>query len=441
MPGKYHYIVINHGTYEFESGLFDLTGSAPVNSLTGASYVANGIDHKRETTGNDFDLCNGGQPNSCPSLTAALWIGHGTGSYGAFSTGTSGSCTGGTGGTTGGGGDNTIISGSGVSFRFEAAAGGFVSTREVQGISLTAPGVGALASVGGAPILFDLENGSFIHLDSSGGTASQYTGLIYQTPTSTSGGIELNPGLGNGNIPALLGQIFAYSLTTFGQAGAAVDFTGDYGGVAIPGVQTSGKAETSLVSSTSLTQAVDGTGTPISGWETLTINYTDEWALDAYNLYLKVNNAQPVFFSQGIWNPVPASGSSLPPGTNDPGDAHPAYPASSAPSGYTQAHDVITGTNTDWTYTIGSGGSAPKFELYGNWTWGHESDISGAASSNNHAVVKYTFPTPTGTALNLTIFLTDGDHCGDYYLVNATFNNVGQPNGGSQSGGSVVVVR
>jgi Flp pilus assembly protein TadG len=444
-PGKYRYIVINHGTYEFESGLYDLTSSAPVNSGTGASYVANGIDHKNErsTSGgtDDFDLCNGGQPNSCPSLTAAVWIGHGGGAHGAFSTGTSGSCVGGSGGTTGGGGDATVVTGSGVSFRFESTAGGFVSTNEVAGIALGAPGVGALTSVGGAPILFDLENNSFIHLDTFDGATtytSQFAGLIYQTPTATGGGVELNPGLASGkNSPALAGQIFAYSLTTFGSAGRAVDFTADYGGVTQPGVATSGKAETSLVSSTSLTQAVDASGTPIPGQETLTINYTDEWALDAYNVYLKVNNAQPVFFSTGVWNPPPAAGSALPPASNTPGDAHPAYPGS-PPTGYAAAADPITSQNTDWTYTLASGA---KFEVYGNWTWGHESDISGANTGTNRAVIKYTFPIPTGTAVNLTIFLTDGDHCGDYYLVNASFNNIGQPAGGAQSGGSVVIVR
>lgn len=443
-PGRYRYIVINHGTYEFESGLYDLTSSAPVNTATAGSYVANGIDHKNErstSATDDWDLCNGGQPNSCPSLTAAVWIGHGGGSYAPFSNGTAGSCVGGTGGTTGGGGDATVISGSAVSFRFESGAGGFVSTNEVAGIALGGPGVGALTSVGGAPILFDLENNSFIHLDTNDAQTnytSQFAGLIYQTATATGGGVELNPGLASGKqSPALAGQIFAYSLTTFGGPGNAVDFRADYGGVAQPGVATSGKAEVSLVSSTSLTQAVDATGTPIPGQETLTINYTDEWALDAYDVYLKVNNAQPVFFSTGVWNPTPAAGSALPPASNDPGDAHPAYPGS-PPGGYTDAVDPITGQHTDWTYTLASGA---KFEVYGNWTWGHERDIAGATEGTNRAVIKYTFPIPTGTAVNITIFLTDGDHCGDYYLVNATFNNVGQPAGGAQSGGSVVVVR
>jgi len=449
MPGRYRYIVVNHGTYEFESGLYDLTSTAPVNTQTGGSYFANGIDHKNERNADDWDLCNGGQSNSCQSLTSAVWIGHGGGSYGAYDDGQSGSgtCAVGGGGTTGGGGDGTTISGSGVTFRFESTAGGFVSTNEVRGISLSAPGVGALTSVGGAPILFDLENNSFIHLDgpSSGedhqNSVSQFSGLIFQKRTATGGGVELNPGLtSDKKTAAVAGQIFAYSLTTFGSSGAAVDFTDDYGGMSQPTVGTSGKAEMSLVSSSALTQAVDATGTVIPGYETLTVNYTDEWALDAYAVYLKVNNAQPVFFSQGIWNPVPAGGSSLPPAGNTPGDNHPAR-AGAPPAGYTVKTDPITGQQTDWTITVGSGATAATFEVYGNWTWGHERDIAGATTKNNKAILKYTFPTPAGTAVNITIFLTDGDRCGDYYLVNATFNNQGQPGAGAQSGGSVVVVR
>ncbi|MEA2644833.1 MAG: putative Flp pilus-assembly TadE/G-like, partial [Chloroflexota bacterium] len=47
-PGRYSYIVINHGTYEFDPGLYDITDVAPVNTATGAGYTANGIDHSGE---------------------------------------------------------------------------------------------------------------------------------------------------------------------------------------------------------------------------------------------------------------------------------------------------------------------------------------------------------------------------------------------------------
>jgi len=444
-PGRYQYIVINHGTYEFESGFYDLTGTAPVNTLSAAGYRANGIDHSREDASGtkDWDLCGAKTPTGCPTLSASIWIGHGGGYFGPYSSGTApGSCSGG-GGIGGGGGDQTIVSGSSVSFRFESTAGGFVSTNEVQGISLSAPGIGSSAEVGGTPILFDLENSSFIHLDGQGSDkyVSQFSGLIYQTPAATGGGVEIEPGMASGkNSPALRGQVFAYSLTVFGTTGTAIDFTDGYGGVSQPPITTSGRAELSLVSSTSLTPAVDASGTVIPGQETLTINYTDEWALDAYDLYLRINNGQAVFFSQGVWNPTPPIGASLPPAVNNPGDSNPAYPGS-PPAGYTAAADPITGQNTDWTYTIGSGATASKFEVSGNWTWGHEAAISGARGGNNRAIIKYTFPIPTGTSTNITIFLTDGDHCGDYYNVNATLNNVGQPNPGAQSGGSVVLVR
>ena len=444
-PGRYRYIVVNHGIYDFETGLYDLTGVAPVNTVSGAGYRANGIDHSREVAG-DFDLCTGGTATSCPNLTASVWIGHGGGWYGPLVNPVGGSCTGG-GGTGGGGGDATVIEGTGVTFLFEPTAAGFVSTHEVNGIILSSPGVGAMPAVGGAPLLFDVENSSFVHLDARGAggdpddqPGSQFSGLIYQTNTATAGGVELNPGLAGQNTPAVTGQIFAYTLTTFGQSGPAIDFTADYGGISQPTISTSGNRELEIVSSTSLTQAVDATGAPIVGWETLTINYTDEWALDAYDIYVKINNSQPVFFSQGIWSPTPAPGAALPPPNNNPGDAFPANPGT-APAGYTAARDPITGQMTDWTYTVGTGANAPRYEVYGNWTWGHQQDIAGARAGNYRAVIKYTFPTPAGRSVNITTFLTDGDHCGDYYLVSAHFNNVGQPNQGAQSAGSVVLVR
>ena len=82
-PGIYGYIVINHGTYEFDPGLYDITGKAPVNTNSGGAYIANGIDHSGETAA-DFDLCTGGTPTSCPGLTAGVWIGNGGGGFGAY---------------------------------------------------------------------------------------------------------------------------------------------------------------------------------------------------------------------------------------------------------------------------------------------------------------------------------------------------------------------
>ena len=65
-------------------------------------------------------------------------------------------------------------------------------------------------------------------------------------------------------------------------------------------IATSGKNETSIISSVTLTPA---SGQP--NYSTLTVNYTDEWAMDAYDVYVKVNNGSPTFFSEGIWTSSP----------------------------------------------------------------------------------------------------------------------------------------
>ncbi|HLQ14342.1 MAG TPA: pilus assembly protein TadG-related protein, partial [Candidatus Eisenbacteria bacterium] len=290
-PGFYSSIVINHGNYEFGSGLYDITGTAPVNVATGAGYTATGIDHSRENAA-DFDLCTGGLPNSCPGLTAGVWIGHGGGSFAAYSGPTPGSCTNGVAGSGGGGGDLTVISGSGVVFRFEPGSGGFVSTHEVTGLTLAGAGVGALASVSGSPLLFDMENSSFIHLDSSqpgsGVPPNTTSGIIYQTPNATGGGVEFDPSMAGSNVsgqrlPAIQGQILAYSVTLFGARGGALDFRNGYGGGSVPGIGTSGRNENSIITSVTLTA-----GAP--GYSVLTVNYTDEWMMDAFDVYVKLNN-------------------------------------------------------------------------------------------------------------------------------------------------------
>jgi hypothetical protein len=430
-PGFYDYIVINHGTYEFDTGLYDITGLAPVNTATGGAYTANGIDHSKENAA-DFDLCTGGLPTSCPTLTAGVWIGHGGGAFAAYQGPVAGSCTGGLAGSGGGGGDATVVSGSGVTFRFESTSGGFVSTNEVQGLALAGSGVGALASVGGSPLLFDLENSSFIHLDSSqpgaGVPPNTVSGIIYQTPYATAGGVEFDPSMnGQNNVAAVQGQILAYTVTTFGGSGGAVDFQNGYGGGSLPGIGTSGKNETSIISSVSLKAAG-------SGYSTLTVNYTDEWMMDAYDVYVKVNNSSPQFFSQGIWSSTPGPGSPLPPPTNNPGDAYPAYPSSGLPGQYT-----ILGAN-DWSYTI-PGGNGATIEAKGQWAWGHQSDIPNAQSANYTAQLLYTFPNPSGNYISITLFALDGDHCGDYAYANYTFKSTGGPGPGQQSVGSVSLVQ
>src|SRR5579864_7794877 len=430
-PGKYTYIVINHGLYEFGSGLYDITGRAPVNTATGFGYLATGIDHSQEGAA-DFDLCTGGQPNSCPTLTAGVWIGHGGGAYYAYQGPTPGSCTGGVAGTDGGGGDATVVSGSGVVFRLEAGSGGFVSTKEVQGLALAGAGVGSLASVGGSPLLIDMENSSFIHLDSatpgSGVPPNQVSGIIYQNPGATGGGFELDPSMSSGHGgsgPSLAGQVLAYSLTTFGSSGGPMDFTNGYGGGSVPGIGTSGKNETSIISSVTLKP-----GAP--GYSILTVGYTDEWMMDAYDVYVKINNGNPQFFSQGIWTTAPGPGTPLPPPNNNPSDANPAYPTSSG--------NYAINPGTDWTYTIPSGSGA-TIEAKGNSSWGHQSNIPGATSGSYTAQLIYTFPNPAGNYLTVTLFALDGDHCGDYAYANYTFRSTGGPGPGQQSGGSVSLVQ
>ena len=41
----------------------------------------------------------------------------------------------------------------------------------------------------------------------------------------------------------------------------------------------------------------------------------------------------------------------------------------------------------------------------------------------------------------VVLFTTDGDHCGDYDIVNYTFKNTGLPAGGTQTVGSVSLVQ
>jgi putative Flp pilus-assembly TadE/G-like protein len=428
-PGFYDYIVINHGTYEFDPGLYDIAGLAPVNTLSGGSYLADGIDHSRENT-SDFDLCTGGLPTSCPTLTAGVWIGHGSGGFGAYQTPTSGNCVGGSSGSSGGGGDATVISGSGVVFRLEPGSGGFVTTNEIKGVALSGAGVGSLAAVGGAPLLIDEENSSFIHLDANGsGTPpNSISGLIYQTPSATAGGFEYDQSMssGGGSGPSLAGQVMAYSFTTFGGNGNPMDFTNGYGTGSVPGIGTSGKNETSIVGSVSLKA-----GAP--GYSVLTVNYTDEWMMDGYDAYVKINNGSPQFFSEGIWSTTPNPGDPLPPPNNNPSDQYPAYPSAGNPGAYSIA------TGTDWTYTIPNGNGA-TIEAKGSWAWGHQSDIPGAASGNYTAQLIYTFPNPAGSYLSITLFLLDGDHCGDYAYANYTFRNTGAPGPGQQTVGSVTLV-
>lgn len=75
--------------------------------------------------------------------------------------------------------------------------------------------------------------------------------------------------------------------------------------------------------------------------------------------------------------------------------------------------------------------------------WGHESELTGTTPywSGHKSTINFTFPTPAGSTVHIQIFMTDGDFCGDYAIGSFTFNNIGQPNGGLQSGASVSLVQ
>jgi len=432
-PGRYDYIVVNHGAYDFESGVYDITGTAPVNAVSTAGALANGIDHSGETAA-DWDLCTtaAGNPLACPGLTAGIWIGHGTLGFVAAAPTTPGPCNT-PGPTQGGGGDPVQITGNGATFRFEGPlSGSFVSTHEVDFIGLVSPGLGQQRRTAGVPLLFDLENDSFIHLDADGDDlSSHFKGIIYQIPTAKYGGVEVNPGLaGSSGQAAAVGQVLAYSFTTFGSPGFAVDFSKGLGAATVPVESTGGEEEPEILTSASLVDP------GIAGKEQLVVQYNDEWKLDAYDVYVKINNNSPLFFSQGIWNPVPPAGQPLPPNPNGsgPSDNNPAYPAlaQDSLSNYVKTTDGLG--KPDWKMTYGDGST---FEVNGDWMWGHEESLAGAIEGTDAATLRYAFPIPSGSQVTITIFMSDGDSCGDFATATWTFNNIGSPGSGQQATGAV----
>lgn len=434
-PGIYSWIVINHGLYNFEAGVYQMTGTAPQNTAV-AGIQANGIDHTGEAAA-DWDLCPSGP---CPA-TAGVWIGHGTSPFVTGAAGSGITCADGeiplpnT-----GGGDVTQVTGNGVTFQFSGpASGGFVSTHEVNFISLDAPGLGVQPRNKGVPVLFDLENDSFIHLDASGLTnTSHFNGIIYQNWNARYGGVEVNPGLGGGK-PATKGQVLAFSYTTFGTSGPAIDFSQGLGSVSGPPLSsTGGNQEPEILGIPA--PALVAPSPPKAGFQTLVWYYTDEWKLDGYTVSAKVNNGSPVYFSQGIWNPTPAAGVPLPPptgagtGFTNPGDGAPAYPAVTQDPSNKYQHVSTSNPSSDWIMTYSNGST---FELNGAWIWGHEQDITGATEAGNQVTLKYTFPIPLGPQSTITIFMSDGDSCGDWVTVTMTLNNLGGASPGLQSAGTV----
>ena len=425
MPGKYSYIVINHGKYEFAGGLFEITGSAPPGV----------IDHTLEGVA-DWDLCN---PVVGCNTTAGVWITHGAGT-GNPGSGGFGSC--GTSSSQAGGGDLTQILGVGVTFRFDGGAGGFVSSRLVTSIVMIAPGFGANPAVNNIPLLFDLENSNFIHLDATpavlGFNPNRFQGIIYQAnpllnPAITGGGVEIDAGasVAGGGTPFVLGQVIAYSLTTFGLPGIAIDFTKGLAGASMPVFNTGGLYEPSQLTSVAL-QPVVGDSTK----EKVVLTYFDEFDLDASDVYVKINNGPATYFSKGFWLT-----STTPPSTMNPGNANPAYPTAAQAGAATPPYTIVSSSpKPDWKYTEPDGS---VFEVAGDWSWGHQMDIIaggagfGTGILNQTATITYTFAIPAGSTVVITTYMTDGDFCGDFATATWTFYNIGQSNAGQQVAGHV----
>lgn len=473
-PGKYRYIVINHGKYDFDGGLYYVYGLAPVNSNSVASGVgANGIDHSQETNAvtSDWDLCNqatkGNNPSGtkvCPTLTAGVWITQGwncgsNNKCGALVKSTGTTCANGSvsGGTTGGGGNNTDITGSGVSFYFTPASGGFVSTKTVDSIELSGPATGALSSIGGAPILINMQNGGWSHLDGNKANNVQFQGVIYQQPPgnstnaypgftgATSGGVDIDPGAGShvsADKTTLIGQVFAYSLDFFGAGGTAIDFSDGWGsGSSAP--TGAGNNESSLV-----TIPKNALVAAAPGYEKLTVDYADEWMLDGWDVSVQINSLSTDYLSYAIWsiapNVAPTQGPYPPQNGYTPSDANPEYVASDQGTPYyAPPSPFVAGTGTheySVQYTDPIRGIT-TWDISGDWTWGNQSNLAGAQSASYTAVLSYTFPTPPGTQVTVVLHTVDGDHCGDYDNTTAVFNNVGSPGGGgiASRGASLLV--
>jgi hypothetical protein len=278
---------------------------------------------------------------------------------------------------------------------------------------MVGPAVGQMTQIAGAPLLFYLNNDTFIHLDAAGSNPnSRFRGLIFQYAGAKAGGVEVNPGLAGSNAAAV-GQVWAYSFTTFGSPGIALDFSQGFGEATTPPIGVGGRAEPSILAGVSLAAA---TGRP--GFLSLTMNYTDEWKLDGFTAYVRVNNGPPAFFSEGIWNPPLSVGQAPPPTFNDPGDQWPAYPTAAQNAAAGNKYTINAGsTKPDWTMTYAD---TSTFRIVGDWVWGHERNITGATRATNTATLVYTFAQPAGRQVTITMFMADGDRCGDYVVATET---------------------
>ncbi len=151
---------------------------------------------------------------------------------------------------------------------------------------------------------------------------------------------------------------------------------------------------------------------PTPGTETLVLSYTDEWPMDASDVRMSVNGQTWQNFADGS-----ISGS--------PGNANPAKPNPANHGDYA----VDPSNSSHWTRTLPPLPGLPvsTLSVSGSWTWGHAQDLNDSGVTNNPATVTYTFPIPSGSNVTIAVYLTDGDHCGDYLSASLTFPNVMAP--------------
>lgn len=352
-PGTYQWIVINHGAYTFAPGLYNITGHAPVLDCSGANgslgieiCAAGGYTAQFNLASNantpcpapfttscpvnfgmgagDVDVCPDAVAAHCQNMQAGVFIQHAdvapTGQLkNANPSQNLANCSF---GFVSGGGDETDVSGNGVSFVFQDGAGGFVSTRNVSHIHLTAPQPGVMQQLSGLPILFWAlgTNQQVIHLD---GGQSPYTGLPQQdgdgfpsngfdgviyTPSflGPSGGhVEIDARVGLHNYPVVRGQIFDRDLLVFGDdSGVVVDFTDGWGAGNVTVVQNSvNPYEPEEFNGGSLTYDA------VNNQYVFDVHYYDELPMNAWQVKVDINGGSPIFVSYGLWG----TGGTLPP--------------------------------------------------------------------------------------------------------------------------------
>ena len=233
------------------------------------------------------------------------------------------------------------------------------------------------------------------------------------------------------NKVTLIGQVRAYSLDFFGVGGTAVNFSSGWGTGASP-PSGAGNNETSLV--TIPQNALTAAG---AGFETLTVNYTDEWLLDAYDTTIEINSLSTDYFSKPIWsiapNVPPTQGPYPPQNGYTPSDANPEYMAvDQGTPYYTPPSPYVAGLGIHEYSRQSDPGQADNttWDISGDWNWGNSSNIVNAQNGSYAATIAYTFPTPPGSQVTVVLHTVDGDHCGDYDNTTATFTNVGSPGGG-----------